>query len=163
MFWHLAHEHHLAHPAHLVQAIAAGMEGIRRVEQRHISVEQAKASKEVFLVGSSLPIMPVVQVRSIHAVFAVERGLAAACPACRWCECALGPTGWVFRCCCCRRGRDEGSSAWAPHPGRAWHTCQRPCHSHMLSFPTTCPPPRSGTPPPLATAAWALWRCRSAA
>ena len=40
------------------------MEGIRRVEQRHISVEEAKQSREVFLVGSSLPIMPVVQVRS---------------------------------------------------------------------------------------------------
>ncbi|KAI7837708.1 hypothetical protein COHA_008500 [Chlorella ohadii] len=45
----------------LPDAIAAGMEGIRRVEQRHISVEEAKSSREVFLVGSSLPIMPVVQ------------------------------------------------------------------------------------------------------
>lgn len=45
------------------QAIAEGIQGVRRLEQRHISVEEAKRSKEVFLVGSSLPLMPVVQVR----------------------------------------------------------------------------------------------------
>lgn len=42
-------------------AIQGGLEGIRRLEQRHISVAEAKAAAEVFLIGSSLPIMPVVQ------------------------------------------------------------------------------------------------------
>ena len=45
-----------------MQAIQGGLEGIRRLEQRHISVAEAKAAAEVFLVGSSLPVMPVVQV-----------------------------------------------------------------------------------------------------
>ena len=145
-----------------MQAIAAGMEGIRRVEQRHISVEQAKASREVFLVGSSLPIMPVVQVRSLHALFAGERGLAAACPACRWRGCAFALLAGFSDVVVVGVGEMK-EAAWVPHPGRALHTCQRPCLSLMLSHSTPCPPPRSGTPPPLATAAWALWRCRSAA
>lgn len=71
------------------QAIAAGMEGIRRVEQRHISVEEAKGSREVFLVGSSLPIMPVVQVSSL-----------------------LLPFGGLCCCCasrCCLAAGDSGS------------------------------------------------------
>ena len=37
------------------------MEGVRRLEQRRLSVEEAKGAAEVFLVGSSLPVMPVVQ------------------------------------------------------------------------------------------------------
>ncbi|GAB4816094.1 hypothetical protein N2152v2_003140 [Parachlorella kessleri] len=46
----------------LPAAIAEGLEGIARVEQRHISVDEAKRSAaEVFLAGSSLPVMPVVQ------------------------------------------------------------------------------------------------------
>ena len=45
------------------QAIEEGLEGVARVEQRHISVEEVKRSAiEVFLAGSSLPVMPVVQV-----------------------------------------------------------------------------------------------------
>ena len=49
-------------PACLPQAIADGLEGVQRVEQRHISVLEAKQrSREVMLVGSSLPVMPVVQ------------------------------------------------------------------------------------------------------
>ena len=47
----------------LVQAIQGGLEGIRRLEQRHISVAEAKSAAEVFFIGSSLPVMPVVQVR----------------------------------------------------------------------------------------------------
>lgn len=38
------------------------MEGVKRLEQRPISVAEAKAATEVFLLGSSLPVMPVVQV-----------------------------------------------------------------------------------------------------
>lgn len=53
---------HAPRPARL-QAIAGGIEGIRGLEQRPLSVEEAKAAREVFLVGSSLPVMPVVQVR----------------------------------------------------------------------------------------------------
>jgi hypothetical protein len=49
----------------LLQAIQGGLEGIRRLEQRHISVAEAKAASEVFLIGSSLPIMPVVQVGGV--------------------------------------------------------------------------------------------------
>ncbi|PSC69405.1 D-amino-acid chloroplastic-like [Micractinium conductrix] len=45
----------------LPQAIEGGMEGIKRLEQRHISVEEAKGAREVFFVGSSLPVVPVVQ------------------------------------------------------------------------------------------------------
>lgn len=55
------------------------MEGIRRVEQRHISVEEAKSSREVFLVGSSLPIMPVVQVRSLSAAAAAAAAVLLLC------------------------------------------------------------------------------------
>jgi len=40
------------------------MEGIRRLEQRPISLEEARSATEVFFVGSSLPVMPVVQVRA---------------------------------------------------------------------------------------------------
>ncbi|KAL4447823.1 hypothetical protein ABPG75_005042 [Micractinium tetrahymenae] len=42
-------------------AIQGGMEGIRRFEQRPVSVAEAQAAREVFFVGSSLPVMPVVQ------------------------------------------------------------------------------------------------------
>lgn len=45
----------------LPAAISGGMQGLRRWEQRHISVAEAKQAQEVFLVGSSLPVMPVVQ------------------------------------------------------------------------------------------------------
>lgn len=45
----------------LPAAIEGGMEGIRRFEQRPISVAEAQAAKEVFFVGSSLPVMSVVQ------------------------------------------------------------------------------------------------------
>jgi hypothetical protein len=44
------------------QAIEGGMEGISRFEQRQLSVEEAKAAAEVFLISSSLLVMPVVQV-----------------------------------------------------------------------------------------------------
>ena len=111
------------------------------MEQRHISVEQAKASREVFLVGSSLPIMPVVQVRSIHALFAGERGLAAACPACRWHGCAPGPTRWVFRGCCCRRGRDEGGGLGAaPWPRIAHLPAAMPLSHAFPSHPLPSSP-----------------------
>lgn len=50
------------HPG-LLQAIEAGMDGVTRVEQRPITPEEAKRSKEVFAAGGSLPIMPIVQVR----------------------------------------------------------------------------------------------------
>lgn len=49
------------------QAIAGGIQGIRRLEQRPLSVAEAKAAREVFLVGSSLPVMPVVQARLLLA------------------------------------------------------------------------------------------------
>lgn len=45
-----------------LQAIEEGMEGIKRVEQRHISLAEAKAATEVFFISSSMLIMPVVQV-----------------------------------------------------------------------------------------------------
>ncbi|KAL4442489.1 hypothetical protein ABPG77_005073 [Micractinium sp. CCAP 211/92] len=45
----------------LPSAIEGGMEGVRRVEQRPISVAEAQAAKEVFFVGSTLPVMSVVQ------------------------------------------------------------------------------------------------------
>lgn len=45
------------------QAMSDGLEGIAQVEQRPISMEEAKErSREIFLAGSSLPVMPVVQV-----------------------------------------------------------------------------------------------------
>lgn len=69
-----------------VQAIAGGeLEDIQRVEQRHISVGEAKASREVFLAGSSLPIMPVVQVREcVWGAVKVTYELAphTSCPPC---------------------------------------------------------------------------------
>jgi 4-amino-4-deoxychorismate lyase len=43
-----------------VQAIEEGIEGIARVEQRPISLAEAKAATEVFFVDSTLPVMPVV-------------------------------------------------------------------------------------------------------
>ncbi|EFN54669.1 hypothetical protein CHLNCDRAFT_52990 [Chlorella variabilis] len=45
----------------LPAAIEEGMEGIKRVEQRHISLAEAKAATEVFFISSSMLIMPVVQ------------------------------------------------------------------------------------------------------
>lgn len=45
----------------LPQAIQGGIDGINRVEQRHISLAEAKAATEVFFIGSSLPIMSVVE------------------------------------------------------------------------------------------------------
>ena len=39
-----------------------GLEGVTGIEQRPITVEEAKTAKEVFVAGGSLPIMPVVQV-----------------------------------------------------------------------------------------------------
>lgn len=37
------------------------LHNIDKVVQRHFSVEEAKAAREVFLAGSSLPVMPVTQ------------------------------------------------------------------------------------------------------
>jgi len=43
-------------------AVAKGqMETVRRIERRHITPEEAKAAAEVFLVGTSLPVMSVVE------------------------------------------------------------------------------------------------------
>ncbi|KAI3425070.1 hypothetical protein D9Q98_008447 [Chlorella vulgaris] len=44
----------------LPAAIEEGIEGIARVEQRPISLAEAKAATEVFFVDSTLPVMPVV-------------------------------------------------------------------------------------------------------
>lgn len=108
--------HHSAHarpplcpPA--TQAIAEGIQGVRRLEQRHISVEEAKRSREVFMIGSSLPIMPVVQVRThwlnvgdqvaggcVHAVTACPRAAAARAAAFRG---ALWPAHSGLECGCC--------------------------------------------------------------
>ncbi len=55
-----------------------GLDGISRIEQRHISVDEAKHnSLETFLAGSSLPVMPVVQVglcrARAHAALPLQR------------------------------------------------------------------------------------------
>ena len=44
------------------QAVAEGMDGVARVEQRPLSLDEAKGAKEVLLASGSLPVMPVVQV-----------------------------------------------------------------------------------------------------
>ena len=44
-----------------VEALSRGiLDGVTRFERRHISVAEAKGAAEVFLVGTSLPVMPVV-------------------------------------------------------------------------------------------------------
>lgn len=43
------------------QAVQQGITEVKSVEQRDITVEEAKQAAEVMLVGSSLPVMPVVQ------------------------------------------------------------------------------------------------------
>lgn len=45
----------------LPEAIEKGLTGITSIEQRHITVEEAKNAEEVFLVSSSLIVMPVVR------------------------------------------------------------------------------------------------------
>ncbi len=61
-----------------MQAIEGGMEGVRRVEQRPISVGEAQAAKEVFFVGSTLPVMSVVQVGMHRGERAGRRRLCGA-------------------------------------------------------------------------------------
>ena len=42
-------------------AMARGtLDGVARIERRHVSVQEAKSAAEVFMVGTSLPVMPVV-------------------------------------------------------------------------------------------------------
>lgn len=43
-------------------AMARGsLDGVARIERRHISLQEAKGAAEVFMVGTSLPVMPVIE------------------------------------------------------------------------------------------------------
>lgn len=124
------------------------------MEQRHISVDEAKQSREVFLVGSSLPIMPVVQVRSSCRVVEVP-------PHAGWGACVDYPVDGM-RLMKAQMSLRCGAPARLPTQCVVVHaTCVTPACSAPASHPRI--PIHSGTPPPLATAAWASWRCRSAA
>ena len=128
----------------LLQAIQGGLEGIRRLEQRHISVAEAKAAAEVFLIGSSLPIMPVVQVGGVGRAWGAATSVDHRCC-------------WAPAACCHGPARDAS---------RVRQPCAPTCCSGQLTavcpatLPASRPPLCSGTRRRLATALWAWARCR---